>query len=178
MKLRTLGLALSLPLMCLVGCEDGDTPEDETVAVEGEAAAPEGEAAAPEGEAAAPEGEAAEAAGPDCAALIEAIKAKNVEGVVAASAEGAADVVTAESIEALAGALGAGECGEAAVEGEAATVPVTIGETSKDLKFVKAGDEWKFDAKGYFAANPAPAPEEKGKKKKGKKKKGKKKKKK
>ncbi len=176
MKLRMLGLLFALPLV-FFACEDGDaTGEEETVAAGGAGAA---EAAAGGGA-----GAAVEAAGPDaaCAALIEAIKAKNVEGVVGASGDGAAEVVTAESIEGLAGQLGEGACGEAMVEGDAATVTVTVGDEAKELAFAKVGDAWKFDAKAFLGggeaapAEEAVAEEPKGKKKK-KKKKGKKKKK-
>ena len=180
MKLRTLGLLLAMPLV-FAGCEDGDAAGEEGAAGgAGEAAEGAEGAGGGAGEEAGEGADAAEAAGPDavCATLIAAIKAKNVEDVVANSLAGAAEAVTAESIEGMAAALGEATCGEAAVDGDKATVSVTAGEETREIPFGKDGDDWKFDSAGYAAKYPPPAAEPAKGKKKGKKKKGKKKKKK
>ena len=164
-----------------MACDDAA----EEAPAEGEAAAGEegGEEAAAEGAEGAEAAEGAEGAeaaaeeapGPDaaCKTLIEAIKAKKVEDVVAASTEGAADIINDKSIEGIAASLGEATCGEATVDGDSATVPATAGDVTREIPFAKVEDAWKFDAKAYAEKYPA---EDKGKKKKKKKRKKKKKK--
>ena len=181
MKLRMLGLLFAIPLLIAgVGCEDeASEGEDAAGGAAGEAAA--GEEAAPAGEEAAPAGEEA-AAGPadTCERLIDAIGAKNVEQVVAMSGDGA-DKITADSIEGISATLAEASCGDAAVEGDKATVPVTAGEQTREIMFVKSGEDWKFDVGAYMAKYPPPgngkgkAKKEKAGKTKKNKKKGKKK---
>lgn len=177
MKLRTLGLFLAMPLV-FAGCEDGDAAGGEEAAAGAAGEGEGGEGAG--GEAGEGTAEGGEVAGPAavCATLIAAIKAKNVDDVVANSLEGAAESVTAESIEGMAAALGEATCGEETVDGDKATVSATAGEETREIPFGKDGDTWKFDAAAYATKYPPPAADEPAKGKKKKKKKGKKKKKK
>lgn len=160
MKLRTIGLLVAVPLLGL-GCEE--TPEAPPATDEALAPA-EGGAEAGAADAAAKE-PVPEAPGPAavCAEVLAAASAKNVEELVGDSLEGAAELITADTIEHVAATLAEGACGEATVDGEKATVPVKVGEETRELGFAKAGDAWKFDAAAFLAANPAA--DSKGKKK-------------
>jgi hypothetical protein len=170
MKLRTLGLLLAVPLIFLGACdESGDEGGGEDAAV-----APDEGGATPAdggGGATPADGGGDMAAGPAgvCTSLIAAIKAKNVDDVVAASVEGAAEMITADSIGGMAAALGSATCGAENVDGDAATVTATAGEETREIPFKKVGDDWKFDAAAYAAKYPAAAAEG-GKKKAAKKK--------
>ena len=109
-----------------------------------------------------------------CGMLLEAAKAKDDAKFLANStdvtAQAMSDATTKETIYGLLG--GTATCGEATVEGERATVPVTVGTEKREIPFVKICDAWKFDSAEYM--NKYPAAPEKGKKgKKGKAAKGK-----
>ena len=172
MKLRKFGLLFAIPLLVAgTGCEEGAEGEEAAAdeAAAGEAA-PAGEEAAPAGEEGAAAGEGAEEAaaaapgpGDTCQKLIEAIGAKNVEQVQAMSGDGA-DKITAASIEGISATLADASCGDAAVEGDRATVPVTAGDQTREIVFVKAGEDWKFDVGAYMTKYPPPS-NGKGKKK-------------
>lgn len=173
MKLRTLCWLMSLACLGLFACEDEAEPAADEVGAD--AAAEGGEKPSePEAEPVAPEPGPADA----CNALVEAAKAPDMEKIKAGATEGSAEKLGDEATgAALATWLASATCGEAAVEGEAATIPLTAGEESREAAFAKTADGWKWDAAAFAESYPPPAPEKgkKGKKKKGKKKKGKKK---
>lgn len=178
MKLLTLGSVVSFGVLGLVACDQGAGTAG------GDAAAP---AAAP-ADAAPAAGDAEAAAAPGdaevakveqtpqqaCNALIEAAKAKDDAKFLAnctdVTAQALADAATKEMMYTM---MATATCGEGVVEGEKATVPVTIGADKRDIPFVKMGDAWKFDSAEYMNKYPpAPAKGKKAKVKKTKVKKG------
>lgn len=179
MKLLTLGSALSLAMFGLVACDmlggGGDTATP-TAPAAGADTAPAADTAAPAGgDAEAAPAKPEQTPAMACADLVAAAKAKDDAKFLANSsdvtAQAMADAATKDMLYKL---LGDATCGDATVEGEKATVPVTAGADKRDVPFVKIGDAWKFDSAEYMNKYP-PAPE-KGKKAKkakaGKKKKG------
>jgi hypothetical protein len=169
MRTLTLGCVVSFGVLGLVACEqqaDHATPTTPpattttTTPTPGDAGAEAGDGAAA-GEAAKP-AEVTPAA--VCATLLEAAKAKDDAKFLANStdvtAQAMSDATTKETIYTLLG--GTASCGEATVEGERATVPVTAGAEKREVPFVKIGDAWKFDSAEYM--NKYPAAPEKGKK--------------
>jgi hypothetical protein len=176
----TLGCVVSFGVLGLVACEQ---QADQTTATPAPAATTTttptpGDGAADMGDGAtAADGDAAKAEVTPamvCATLLDAAKAKDDAKFLAnatdVTAQAMSDAATKETIYTLLG--GTATCGDATVEGERATVPVTVAADKRDIPFVKIGDAWKFDSAEYM--NKYPAAPEKGKKgKKGKAAKGK-----
>jgi hypothetical protein len=171
MKLSRVGLVLSLSAFAFVGCEsaEGEPGAEGEQPAAGAPAAGTDKPAEPAAPAPAPTETASAAT--QCGKLLEAIKAKNVEGILALSTDGSAEAITAESVEMIAAEMGdAAACGEEKLDGEKATVAVTAAEGARDIPFAKVGTDWKFDTKTYAEKYPP----KKGKGKKGKKEKAKK----
>ena len=96
-----------------------------------------------------------------CAMLLDAAKAKDDAKFLANStdvtAQAMADATTKATIYSMLG--GGATCGEATVEGERATVPVTVGKEKREIPFVKINDAWKFDSAEYTNKYPPPKAE-------------------
>ncbi|MBC7792261.1 MAG: hypothetical protein H7Z43_01015 [Clostridia bacterium] len=105
-----------------------------------------------------------------CTTLIAAATAKDdatfLVNATEATAQAVSDPATKDMVYGLLGANAA--CGEAAVDGDKATVAVTSGGEMRDIPFVRIGDTWKFDSAEYMNKYPPqPIKTLKGKKAKG-----------
>lgn len=171
MKLRTLGVAVAI--FGLAACDKpADKPAEPTPVAPADAAPT--EAAKPADADAAPTPTEEEKAKPEptpveaCVTLIGAATAKDDTTFLANSTEATAqaigDPATKDMVYGLLGTNAT--CGEAAIDGDKATVDVMSGKEKRDIPFVKIGDAWKFDSAEYMNKYP-PQPEPKAKKGKG-----------
>lgn len=186
MKMRTSGLFL-LSMLGLWACEDGGETTDQP-AVEAPPPAPE--------EAKPAEPEKAPEATPDevCGQFTAAVKAADQDKIAALLAPGGAEALAGEGVkDAVTRTFGNATCGEAKIDGDKATVMITVPPaedakpakkakkkakdakpaepTSMEVPFMKGADGWKVDLGSYLAAHPVEAGA-KGKKGKKAKKKG------
>ncbi len=121
--------------------------------------------------------EAAKALDPvqTCQALVEAAKASDPEafGALATAAAIEAMAKDEELTKGVLGAIAQVVCGEVTVQGDTATVSVSMGENTRDIPLTQIDGTWRFDGAAYLdrypmerVEKPAPRKGKKGKKRK------------
>lgn len=108
-----------------------------------------------------------------CNALVQAAKIADPEAFGAVSTDAAIEAMAQDEkrTEAILAVIGAARCGEATVQGDAATVSADSGEQTRDIPFLRVGGIWRFDGAAYLEKypmeqieKPSPRKAKKGKK--------------